>query len=314
MNSTGPDFTIQGLTDIPELQLPIFLIFLIAYFIIIWGNMTLFIAVLSDANIHTPMYIFLMKLSFIDIMSTSNVLPELLYILLTKRKTISFAGCISQMYVFTFLTCTEYVLLAVMAYDRYVAICHPLRYCILMSLRHCALLIMCAWTIGLTDPMPHAVLISKMSFCASHLIDHFFCDVSPVLKLSCSDMTVVEILTYAGGVFVVIPAFMLTLISYVFIISTILKIKSSEGRRKAFSTCASHLTSVTIFYWTILCLYLRPTSSYSPKQDKFFAIIYAVLVPLLNPIIYSLKNQEVQAALLKLKNKIAFCSKGPDWE
>ncbi|XP_053305955.1 olfactory receptor 1019-like [Spea bombifrons] len=297
-------FTIQTFTDAPELQIPIFLIFLLGYLIIILGNLTIFVVIVSEASLHTPMYLFLMKLSLLDISCASNILPNMLHMLLTQHKTISFVGCITQVYFFISLTCTEVLLLGAMAYDRYLAICHPLHYFMLMSFRHCALLIMAAFTIGFIDPMGHAVFISKLYFCASHLIDHFFCDVSPLLKLSCSDTSRVEMLTFVEGTFIVFPNFLLTLISYIFIIATILKIKSAEGRQKAFSTCTSHLTCVIMFYGTILCLYMRPTSSYSPKQDKFFALLYVVLVPMLNPVIYSLKNQDVKCALKKLKNKI----------
>ncbi|KAM4702773.1 olfactory receptor 5AR1-like [Rhinophrynus dorsalis] len=301
-NVTG--FSIQGLSDAEELQIPLCIAFLLIYFIIVFENVTISVVILRDCNLHTPMYIFLFNLSFIDIMYTTNIFPKLIYILCTQHKNISFVGCITQMYLFIALTCCEILLLAAMAYDRYVAICHPLHYTLLMSLKRCVCFAISSWCLGFLDTIGHAALISKLTYCASHLIDHFFCDITPLLKLSCSDTFNVELLTYIEGTLLAFTSFMLTLISYIFIISNILNMKSAESRNKAFSTCTSHLTCVIIFYGTILCLYMRPTTNYSPKQDKFFALLYIVLVPILNPIIYSLKNQEVKNALKKFKNKV----------
>ncbi|XP_018420540.1 PREDICTED: olfactory receptor 1C1-like [Nanorana parkeri] len=246
------------------------------------------------------MYIFLMNLSVIDIAYTSNILPNLLKILLTQHKAILFVGCMFQLYFFISLASTEVILLAAMAYDRYVAICRPLHYVSLMSLKLCKGLATSAWVIGLLDPTGHIALLSKLSFCASHDINHFFCDLSPLLKISCSNTDDVEMMNYIVGTLLTLVTFILTLISYVLIISTILKIQSSHGRHKAFSTCTSHLTCISIFYGTIICLYMRPASSYYPEQDKFFALLYIVLVPLLNPIIYTLKNHEFKDGIKKM--------------
>ncbi|KAM8924800.1 olfactory receptor 5AR1-like [Pelodytes ibericus] len=309
MASANPNnitvFIIQGFTGNPDLQLPVFLCFFLIYCFIVYGNLTIFVLIMTDSRLHTPMYIFLMNLSIIDIANASNILPKLLYILLTQCKTISFLECIIQMYFFLSLTLTEILLLASMAYDRYVAICHPLHYFILMSLRRTVLMSVAAWTVSFLDPIGHAVVVSKLSYYSSQLIDHFFCDVSPLLKLTCSDTSNVDILNLFEGTLLAVPAFLITIVSYVFIITTILKIKSTEGRQKAFSTCTSHLTCIIIFYGTLMCLYMRPISSYSPKQDKYFALLYVVCIPLLNPVIYSLKNQEVKNALKKFWNKVA---------
>ncbi|XP_069611104.1 putative olfactory receptor 1F12P [Ranitomeya imitator] len=207
--------------------------------------------------------------------------PKLLSMLITKVNTISFWGCIYQMYFFLAMACADVLLLAAMAYDRYLAICHPLHYVALMSLRQSAGLAMSAWIIGFLDPSGHAVLMSRLSFCASHVIDHFFCDIIPLLKISCSDTSEVELINFLEGSLITSSAFVLTLVSYIFIISTIMKIKSAEGRRKAFSTCSSHLTCVIIFYGTLICLYMRPTTSYTPKKDKFVSLLYGVIVPVL---------------------------------
>ncbi|KAM8924693.1 olfactory receptor 5AR1-like [Pelodytes ibericus] len=297
-------FIIETFTDIPELQFPVFLIFLFIYIIIICGNVAIFVFILSDSTLHTPMYIFLVVLSFIDISSASNIIPLLLHMLLTQHKKISFHGCMLQMYVFLSLTCVEVYLLGAMAYDRYVAICHPLHYFILMSVRHCALMITTAWSVGFLSTIGHATMISKLSYCASHLIDHFFCDVTPLLKLSCSNTSDVEMLNYVEGTLVIVPDFLLTCISYMLIISSILKIQSAEGRYKAFSTCTSHLTCVIMFYGTLMSLYMRPASSYSLKQNKLYSLLNIVLVPMLNPLIYSLKNQDVKHSMRKLMNRI----------
>ncbi|KAM4636994.1 olfactory receptor 5A2-like [Discoglossus pictus] len=266
--------------------------------------MTIFAAISLDSHLHTPMYIFLMNLSALDISISSTVLPNVLRALFTQQKHISFPSCIAQMYVFSSLLCTEALLLSAMAYDRYVAICHPLHYVFLMSIRHCAAFIATAWTTSFLALIGHPILISRLSFCASHLIEHFYCDFAPLLKLSCSDTSTVELLSFIEGVILGFTSFLLILISYIFIIRTILSIQSAEGRHKAFSTCTSHLTCVIIFYTTSLCLHMRPKSNYSPTLDKYFSLINVILIPMLNPVIYSFKNKEVNHALNKLKTRL----------
>ncbi|KAM4636989.1 olfactory receptor 5A2-like [Discoglossus pictus] len=266
--------------------------------------MTIFAAISQDSHLHTPMYIFLMDLSVLDISISSTVLPTVLHALYTQQKHISFPSCIAQMYIFISFLCTEILLLSAMAYDRYVAICHPLHYNFLMSIRHCAAFIATSWISGFLASTGHPVLISRFSFCASHLIEHFYCDLTPLLKLSCSDKFSVELLTYTEGILVAFISFLLTLISYIFIICTILNIRSVEGRHKAFSTCTSHLTCVIIFYTTSICLHIRPTSNYSPELEKYFSLINIILIPMLNPVIYSFKNKEVKHALNKLKTTL----------
>eukprot|EP00079_Xenopus_tropicalis_P019126 XP_012808511.2 PREDICTED: olfactory receptor 1019-like [Xenopus tropicalis] len=207
------------------------------------------------------------------------------------------------MYVFVSFADSEFFLLTAMAYDRYVAICDPLHYIARMSRKHCAGLIIAAFTVGFVDPVGIVVLISKLSYCASHLINHFFCDMAPLLQLSCSSTFSVELFLYIEGTLLSFGSFLLTLTSYIFIISAILKIQSSEGRQKAFSTCASHLACVITLYGTIICLYIRPTTSYSLKRDKYFSLLYIALGPVLNPLIYTLKNREIQSSLIKMKQK-----------
>ncbi|XP_056410421.1 olfactory receptor 5A2-like [Hyla sarda] len=303
-NASESGFSIQGLSNASELRFPVFLVCLYVYLCILTGNLMIFTIISANSHLHIPMYILLMNLSAADVIYASNILPNLMAITITKNTAITFIGCITQMYVYIVLTCTQVLLLEVMAYDRYVAICYPLRYSHLMSMRHCAGLAVAAWTFSFLISIGHCVLISNQSFCDSHLINHFYCDIAPLLKLTCSDTYDVEIMNYIEGVLVTFNAFVFTIISYMFIISTILKIKSSEGRLKAFSTCSSHLTCVILFYGTLFLLYMRPSSSYSPERDKFFALLSGVLIPILNPVIYSLKNQEFKVGFKNLRKKM----------
>uniref|UniRef100_A0A803JJH5 Olfactory receptor n=1 Tax=Xenopus tropicalis TaxID=8364 RepID=A0A803JJH5_XENTR len=293
-------FLIEGFSDTPELQSSLFVLILGIYLIILLGNLIIFLVISCNPHLHTPMYIFLQNLSLIDISFSSNVLPNLLHILLTQQNNISFLGCMTQVYVFGSLACSEYLLLTAMAYDRYVAICDPLHYIARMSRKHCAGLITASYTGGFGATADFFVLISKLSYCASHIINHFFCDIPPLLKLSCSSTFSVELVIYIEGILLLFNGFLLTLASYIFIISAILKIQSSEGRQKAFSTCASHLACVITLYGTGICLYVRPTTSYSLERDKYFSLLYIVLGPVLNPLIYTLKNREFQSSLNKM--------------
>uniref|UniRef100_A0A803K3R3 Olfactory receptor n=1 Tax=Xenopus tropicalis TaxID=8364 RepID=A0A803K3R3_XENTR len=292
-------FIIQGFSDTPELHISLFVLFLGIYLIILLGNLIIFLVISCNPHLHTPMYIFLQNLSLIDISFSSNVLPNLLHILLTQQNIISFLGCMTQMYVFGFLAASEFLLLTAMAYDRYVAICDPLHYIARMSRKH-------SFTVGFLDPVAHLVLIPKLSYCASHLINHFFCDITPLLKLSCSSTFSVELLNYLVGTLLGFNSFLLTLISYIFIISAILKIQSSEGRQKAFSTCASHLACVITLYGTVICLYMRPTTNYSLERDKYFSLLYIALGPVLNPLIYTLKNREFQSSFNKARQRLLY--------
>ncbi|XP_056388307.1 olfactory receptor 1019-like [Hyla sarda] len=294
------EFTVECFPDISLNQINLFVIFLLIYLNIILGNITVFLCITLDSHLHTPMYIFLCSLSIVDILSSSNILPKLLYMLFTQQKIITFNGCMAQLYFFIYFTCTEFFLLAVMAYDRYVAICHPLHYALYMSMKHCALYLVGTWLAAALEPVLHTLFIANLSFCSSLQVNHFFCDISPLLTLSCNDTIHVEIATYVLGAIVGLSAFTLTLLSYVFIINSILHIKSAEGRRKAFFTCASHLTSVIIFYGTSLFLHVRPTSTYAPTQDKIFSLLYIILIPVLNPLIYTMKNKQFKEAFSRL--------------
>ncbi|XP_029437515.1 olfactory receptor 1009-like [Rhinatrema bivittatum] len=301
------EFIILGFPEYPELQIPLFLLFLLIYLIILMGNLTIIALTCLDPHLHTPMYFFLCNLSFLDISSTSVTLPRLLDIFLRKGQRISVIGCFIQVYFFMCFACVEFVIISVMAYDRYVAVCHPLHYAVIINQRLCALMAAGTWIFGFLEPVTHTVLVSCFSYCGSNEINHFFCDFSALLKLSCTSTSTIETVTYLLGVIVVLPCFTLTLTSYIYIISTILRIRSTEGRRKAFSTCSSHLTVVILFYGTMSCLYIRPTSMQSLDVNKLFALLYNILIPMINPFIYSLQNREVKATLRKVfKRKYMF--------
>ncbi|XP_029437192.1 olfactory receptor 1009-like [Rhinatrema bivittatum] len=298
--TTVTEFIILGFPAVPQLQIPFFLLFLMIYLIILMGNLTIIVLTCLDPRLHTPMYFFLCNLSFLDISYTSVTLPKLLDICVRKGQSISAAGCFTQAYFFIFSVCEELLLLTVMAYDRYVAVCHPLRYAVIMNKRLCVLMAMGTCMFSFLEPVTHTVIFSHFSYCGSNEINHFFCDLSALLKLSCTSTSTIDLVTYILGGFVAVPCFTGTLTSYVYIISAILRIRSAEGRRKAFSTCSSHLTVVILFYGTLTCLYVKPTSMQSLDQNKLIALLYNVLIPLINPIIYTLKNREVKEALRKL--------------
>ncbi|XP_029437190.1 olfactory receptor 1019-like [Rhinatrema bivittatum] len=297
--TTVTEFIILGFPEFPDLQIPLFLLILLIYLIVLMGNLTIIALTCLDPRLHTPMYFFLCNLSFLDISSTSVTLPKLLDILLRNGQRISAGGCFTQVYFFMCLTVEEFFIIAVMGYDRYVAVCHPLHYNVIMNQRLCLLLAIGSWILGLLEPVTHTVLLSHLSYCGSNEIDHFFCELSALLKLSCSSTYSTDLLTYIMSGLVMLPAFLFTLTSYVYIIAAILRIRSTEGRRKAFSTCSSHLTVVILFYGTLTFLYVRPASMQSMKQNKLFALMYNVIIPLFNPIIYTLKNKQVKEAIRK---------------
>nr|XP_033779154.1 olfactory receptor 2A25-like [Geotrypetes seraphini] len=291
--TTLTEFIILGFPEFPELQVPLFFLFLLIYLIILMGNLTIITIVCLDSHLHTPMYFFLSNLSFLDISCTSVTLPKLLDILLRNNHHISVNGCFTQMYFFLSLASNEFLILSVMAYDRYVAICHPLCYHLIMNPKVCILLSTGSWILCLAMPAFYFIFLLQFSFCHSNEINHFFCDITALLKLSCSSTSSLQCIVYIFGGFVACPCFISTLTSYVYIISNILRIRSTEGRRKAFSTCSSHLTVVCLFYLTLMCLYMRPSSMQSIDINKFIAILHNTLIPMFNPVIYSLKNKDV---------------------
>ncbi|XP_054849759.1 olfactory receptor 1020-like [Eublepharis macularius] len=299
VNQSITYFILLGFGKDPELQILLFLFFLIIYVVTIIGNLLIAGLVISDRHLHRPMYYFLANLSSLETCYTSIILPRMLASFLTGDRTISVIGCIVQFNVFSSLTATECYLLAVMSYDRYLAIRRPLHYATLMKGRFCFQLATGSWVSGFLASTATTSLLSKFNFCDSNEIDHFFCDFAPLLKLSCSDTTLMKLVTFVLSVIFTLPCFVLTVASYVYIISTILKIPSTKGRQKAFSTCSSHLMVVTIFYGTLIIVYLLPDSPTLQDLNKVLSLFYTVLTPMINPLIYSLRNKDVQEALKK---------------
>ncbi|KAM4641980.1 olfactory receptor 8D1-like [Discoglossus pictus] len=290
-------FIIKGISDVPNYQIPIFLLVLVIYLVTLGGNMTILLLVCLDPHLHTPMYFFLINLSLMDITSTNTTLHKVLHIFISRNNTISFFGCMAQFYIFASLTGCELLILTAMSYDRYVAICNPLHYQMVMSRKVCALLATVCWVWGFIQFIPHVVILSEFTCFFSTEINHFFCDFVPILKVTCSNTHLLELLFVSISTFFAIFPPLLTFIPYVFIIMTILRIKSSTGRRKAFYTCSSHLTVVILLYVTLICQYLRPVSKNSLESNKLFSLFNAAAVPMLNPLIYSLKNKAVKSAL-----------------
>ncbi|KAM4641929.1 olfactory receptor 6C1-like [Discoglossus pictus] len=289
---------IKGISSIPGLQTPIFLLVLLIYLIILGGNTTILLLICLDPHLHTPMYFFLGNLSLIDMSSTTVTLHSTLVTFITGDNTVSFLGCMSQLFIFSCLAENELLLLTAMSYDRYVAICNPLHYPMIMRYRVCALLVIVCCLVSFVFVTPYIVLLAEYSCYVSNIINHFFCDLVPLMKLSCSDTSVLEMLILTEGMFIsFLTPCSLTFTSYVFIIGTILKIRSSTGRSKAFYTCSSHLTVVLLLYMTLICQYMRPISTDSLESNKLLALFNTAIVPMLNPLIYSLKNKDVKSAL-----------------
>ncbi|XP_030042309.1 olfactory receptor 13F1-like [Microcaecilia unicolor] len=299
-HSSVREFLLLGFSEFLELQLSLFILFSFLYLMALLGNLLVICVVCADRHLHSPMYFFLSNLSVLDIFSMTITVPKLLAILLTQSNTISFTACILQMYCYMSCVEIEYLLLTAMAYDRYVAICDPLRYPIIMNKRICVLLAAVSWITGFLVPLPHTITVSEFSFCDFNVINHFFCEITAVLKLSCTDISVIQTMNFIMSPFTAFTPFLLTLISYVFIISTILKIRSGEGKSKAFSTCSSHLTVIALLYGTIMGVYLQPESGDSVKSNKLPSAMYIVTPPLLNPLIYSLRSKELNVALKRV--------------
>ncbi|XP_007519502.1 olfactory receptor 5AS1 [Erinaceus europaeus] len=300
-NYTVPtEFLFVGFADYLPYRVLLFLVFLIVYILTIVGNMGLIILVNSNLSLQTPMYYFLSNLSFLDLSYSTAIAPKMLVNFLASRKSISLYGCALQMFFFACFADAECLILAAMAYDRYVAICNPLLYSTLMSKRACVCFIVLAYLSGSMTSMVHVCLTFRLPFCGSNIVNHFFCDIPPLLALSCADTHINELLLFALCGFIQTSTFVIIFISYFCILITVLSIKSSGGRSKTFSTCASHLVAVALFYGTLLFMYLRPATSYSLDTDKVVAVFYTVVFPMFNPIIYSFRNKDVKNALKKL--------------
>ncbi|XP_006112370.2 olfactory receptor 10A4-like [Pelodiscus sinensis] len=292
-------FILVEFSYLHEIHILLFLLLLVVYLLTLMGNLLVILLIMLNSTLHSPMYFFLVNLSFLDICFTTSVVPHLLVQLLVNEKTISIEGCMAQMYVYSIMGFTEQCLLTAMSYDRYVAICCPLHYTTIMSGRTCARLAGASWIICISLAIAHTTWLFSLPFCGSHRIQHFFCDIAPVMKMVCTDTTNIRIVGFIlTGLFVMSP-FLFILLSYVCIISTILKLPSAEGRRKAFSTCSSHLMVVTLFYGMALFTYLVPKSESTIESDQMISLMNTIVAPMLNPMIYTLRNKEVKGALRK---------------
>ncbi|XP_036049130.1 olfactory receptor 8B3-like [Onychomys torridus] len=298
------EFILLGLTDETRLQIPLFLLFLLMYMITVLGNLTLIILIMLNAHLHTPMYFFLFNLSFVDLCYSSVITPKMMMNFIVQKNIISYMGCMSQLYFFCFFIISECYVLMSMAYDRYVAICNPLLYNTAMSPRVCSYLMLGSYLMGFSDAMIHTGCMLRLTFCDGNTINHYFCDVLPLLQLSCTSTYVNEMEIFiVGGKDIILPS-VIIFVSYGFIISNILQIRSTVGRSKAFSTCSSHIIAVSLFFGSCGFMYLKPSSAISIDQGKISSIFYTIVVPMLNPLIYSLRNKDVKTALRKILNKI----------
>nr|XP_020724666.1 olfactory receptor 1030 [Odocoileus virginianus texanus]XP_020760187.1 olfactory receptor 1030 [Odocoileus virginianus texanus] len=294
------EFVLLGLTDRPDLQPILFVLFLGIYLITMGGNLGMLLLIRIDPRLHTPMYFFLASLSCLDLCYSTNVTPKMLVNFLSEKKTISYTACLIQCYFFIAMVITEYYVLAVMAYDRYMAICNPLIYSSKMSKGVCIRLIAGPYTYGFLSGLMETMWTYHLTFCGSNVINHFYCADPPLIRLSCSDTYIKETSMFVVAGFNLSNSLLIILISYIFILTAILRMRSAKGRHKAFSTCGSHLVAVTVFYGTLFCMYVRPPTDQSVEQSKIIAIFYTFVSPMLNPIIYSLRNKDVKQAFWKL--------------
>uniref|UniRef100_K7F0B1 Olfactory receptor n=1 Tax=Pelodiscus sinensis TaxID=13735 RepID=K7F0B1_PELSI len=293
------EFIFLGFPGTGNFQTYLVVLFSLIYVLTILGNISIIILVRIQPRLHTPMYFFLCNLSFLEIWYTTVGVPKTIAIFMGKSRTISFSSCILQMYFMFSLGCTEQILLSAMAYDRYLAICYPLRYSTLMNTSLSALLAGGSWLSGFLLLSIPASLLAQLSFCGSNVINHFFCSIDSLVILSCTDTSVIETTTFIIAIIVILGSCSITLVSYVYIISTILRIPSAQGRQRAFSTCSAHLTVVIIWYSSTIFLYVRPSKENFVEMNKVVSIFNTVVTPLLNPFIYTLRNKEVKEALWK---------------
>ncbi|XP_063302385.1 olfactory receptor 5AP2-like [Pelobates fuscus] len=296
------EFIIMDFSERHDIQTVLFLLFLLMYLFTVLGNSGIIFLVYHNANLHTPMYYFISSLSFLDICYSTDIVPQIIAVLISEKKTISYVGCAVQLFFFCAFGSAECCLLAVMAYDRHVAICNPLNYRLIMQERTCWELVSGVYTTGFLNSVIETCFTFSLSFCSSNILHHFACDFPPLLSLSCTDTTVNELVLFILASLFIFPPVVVILTSYVSIFLAIMKLKTSESRRKAFSTCVSHIISVTLMYGTIFYVYLRPKSRYSSENGVGATFVYAVVIPMLNPLIYSLRNKDIKTAM-----KATFC-------
>uniref|UniRef100_A0A8D2A7Y4 Olfactory receptor n=1 Tax=Sus scrofa TaxID=9823 RepID=A0A8D2A7Y4_PIG len=308
-SSCVTEFFLLGFSSLGDLQLVLFVIFLCLYLIILSGNITIISVIRLDHSLHTPMYFFLSVLSTSETFYTIVILPKMLINLLSVLRTLSFVSCASQMYFFLGFAVTNSLLLGVMGYDRYAAICQPLHYPILMSWRVCGQLAAICVVSGFLISLLGTIMVFSLPFCGSNKVNHYFCDISPVIHLASAETYINQLVIFICGILVLVVPLTCICISYGFIVSTILKIPSTEGKQKAFSTCASHLIVVIVHYGCASFVYLRPSAKYTTGKDRLVTVTYTIITPLLNPMVYSLRNKDVQLAIWKMIGKTGFSVK-----
>ncbi|XP_068930067.1 olfactory receptor 1J4-like [Petaurus breviceps papuanus] len=302
------EFLLLGLPIRPQQHVLFYILFLSMYLTTVLGNLLIIFLIRLDSHLHTPMYFFLSHLAFTDVCFSSVTTPKMLVNIQTGSQTIPYSGCISQLYFFIFFTDLDSFLFTAMAYDRYVAICHPLHYTTVMSQELCILLVVGSWTLSCASSLTHTLLLARLSFCAENAVSHFFCDLAALLKLSCSDTSLNELVIFTVGTIVIMLPLICVLVSYIHIVATILKIPSIKGTWKALSTCGSHLSVVSLYYGTIIGQYLFPSSRNSNIKDIISAMMYTVVTPMLNPFIYSLRNRDMKGGFRRILNRTIFSS------
>ena len=292
--SEGMEFILLGFRTSPDVQILLFSLFLLIYMVIVAGNISMLVVTKIDSRLHTPMYFFLRNLSYLDLCYFSVIAPQTLATLLSKDKRISYNGCATQFFFFALFVGTEGFLLAVMAYDRFSAICSPFLYTVRMSQQACVRLVIASYVCGCINSMIQTGFTFSLRFCGENRLDHFFCDVPALIKISCVDTLVNEIVLFILSALIIITTTTVILVSYACILSTVLKIPSAHGRSKTFSTCSSHIAVVSLFYGTVFFMYAQPGAISSPEKNKIIAVFYTLIIPMLNPLIYSLRNKEVK--------------------
>ncbi|XP_042800520.1 olfactory receptor 6C75-like [Panthera leo] len=300
------EFILLGLTNDPQWQVVLFVFLLATYMLSVTGNLIIIILTLSDPHLKTPMYFFLRNFSFLELSFTSVCIPRFLVTIVTGNRTISYNDCVAQLFFFILLGVTEFYLLAAMSYDRYVAICKPLHYMTIMNHRVCILLVFSSWLAGFLITFPPVILLQKLEFCASNVIDHFICDSSPILQLSCTNTRFLELMAFILAVVTLMVTLTLVMLSYTYIIRTILKIPCKSQRKKSFSTCSSHMIVVSLSYGSCIFMYIKPSARERVTLNKGVAVIITSVAPLLNPFIYSLRNQQVKQAFKNMVQRMAF--------
>ncbi|XP_028560177.2 olfactory receptor 6M1-like [Podarcis muralis] len=298
------EFLLLGFMYEPNVEIILFIVFLLIYLVTVLGNALIIVLICTDHRLHSPMYFFLSNLSLIEILMTTCVVPKMLANLLAERKTISFGGCFAQSYFYFFMGSTEFILFAAMSFDRYMAICYPLRYPTLMTGKVCVNMLIGSWIGGFLSVFLSTVLKVRLPYCGPNVINHYFCDSAPLLHLACIDISFIEFIDFIGSLLLLLGSLSFTAVSYVYIISTILKIPSAKGREKAFATCASHFTVVSMGYGISIFVYVRPSQSDTMSMNKALAIFSGILTPLLNPFIFSLRNEQMKEVLKDVLKKL----------